>query len=185
MAAYNKADLQRRMHGAVEALKHDLGGLRTGRASTTLLDPISVEVYGSHLPINQVATVSAPEPRLLSVQVWDRTNVGPVEKAIRSAGLGLNPMTDGQNIRLPIPDLTEERRKELAKLAGQYAEKARIAVRNVRRDGMDTLKADEKKGEISQDEQKRLETEVQKLTDDTIAEIDTVAAGKEKEILSQ
>lgn len=185
MPAYNKADLQRRMHGAVEALKHDLGGLRTGRASTTLLDPINVEVYGSHMPINQVATVSAPEPRLLSVQVWDRSNVSAVEKAIRSAGLGLNPMTDGQNIRLPIPDLTEERRKELAKLAGQYAEKARIAVRNVRRDGMDTLKQDEKKGEISQDEQKRLEAEVQKLTDDTIAEIDTAAAAKEKEILSQ
>ncbi|MBA3676316.1 MAG: ribosome recycling factor [Sphingosinicella sp.] len=185
MPSYNKADLQRRMHGAVEALKHDLGGLRTGRASTTLLDPINVEVYGSNMPINQVATVSAPEPRLLSVQVWDRSNVSAVEKAIRSAGIGLNPMTDGQNIRLPIPDLTEERRKELAKLAGQYAEKARIAVRNVRRDGMDTLKQDEKKGEISQDEQKRLETEVQKLTDDTIAEIDTASAAKEKEILSQ
>ena len=185
MPAYNKADLQRRMHGAVEALKHDLGGLRTGRASTTLLDPINVEVYGSNMPINQVATVSAPEPRLLSVQVWDKSNVSAVEKAIRSAGLGLNPMTDGQNIRLPIPDLTEERRKELAKLASQYAEKARIAVRNVRRDGMDTLKQDEKKGEISQDEQKRLETEVQKLTDDTIAEIDTASAAKEKEILSQ
>lgn len=185
MPAYNKADLQRRMHGAVEALKHDLGGLRTGRASTTLLDPINVDVYGSNMPINQVATVSAPEPRLLSVQVWDRSNVSAVEKAIRAAGLGLNPMTDGQNIRLPIPDLTEERRKELAKLAGQYAEKARIAVRNVRRDGMDTLKQDEKKGEISQDEQKKLEAEVQKLTDDTIAEIDTAAAAKEKEILSQ
>src|SRR3712207_2644987 len=143
MPAYNKADIQRRMHGAVEALKHDLGGLRTGRASTTLLDPVNVEVYGSNMPINQVATVSAPEPRLLSVQVWDRSNVGAVEKAIRSAGLGLNPMTDGQNIRLPIPDLTEERRRELAKLAGQYAEKAKIAVRNVRRDGLDALKQDE------------------------------------------
>jgi len=185
MPAYDKADLQRRMHGAVEALRHDLGGLRTGRASTTLLDPISVEVYGSHMPINQVATVSVPEPRLISVQVWDKANVGPVEKAIRSAGLGLNPMTDGQNVRLPIPDLTEERRKELAKLAGQYAEKARIAARNVRRDGMDCLKTDEKKGEISQDEQKRLETEVQKLTDETIADIDGVAEAKEKEILSQ
>src|SRR3954464_8734252 len=155
MPAYNKADLQRRMHGAVEALKHDLGGLRTGRASTTLLDPVSVEVYGTHMPLNQVATVSAPEPRMLSVQVWDRSNVGPVEKAIRSAGLGLNPITDGQNVRLPIPDLTEDRRKELAKLASQYAEKARIAVRNVRRDGMDGLKADEKKGTIRQDEHKR------------------------------
>ena len=185
MPAYNKSDLQRRMTGAVEALKHDLGGLRTGRASTTLLDPVTVEVYGSQMPINQVATVSAPEPRLLSVQVWDRSNVSSVEKAIRSAGLGLNPMTDGQNIRLPIPDLTEERRKELAKLAGQYAEKAKIAARNVRRDGMDSLKTDEKKGEISEDERKRLETEVQKMTDDTIKDIDAAAAAKEKEILSQ
>ena len=123
MPAYEKGDIQRRMHGAVEALRHDLGGLRTGRASTALLDPIQVEVYGANMPINQVATVSAPEPRLLSVQVWDRSNVGPVEKAIRNAGLGINPVTDGQNIRLPIPDLTEERRKELAKLAHQYAEK--------------------------------------------------------------
>jgi ribosome recycling factor len=185
MPAYDKSDLQRRMHGAVEALRHDLGGLRTGRASTTLLDPVSVEVYGTHMPINQVATVSVPEPRLLSVQVWDRANVSAVEKAIRSAGLGLNPMTDGQNVRLPIPDLTEERRKELAKLAGSYSEKAKVAVRNVRRDGMDALKTDEKKGEISQDEHKRLETEVQKLTDETIAEIDVVASAKEKEILQQ
>ena len=145
MPAYDKADIQRRMHGAVEALKHDLGGLRTGRASTTLLDPITVEVYGSHMPLNQVATVSAPEPRMLSVQVWDRTNVGHVEKAIRSAGLGLNPISDGQTLRLPIPDLTEERRRELAKLASQYAEKARIAVRNVRRDGMEALKTDDNK----------------------------------------
>jgi ribosome recycling factor len=185
MPAYNKGDIQRRMHGAVEALRHDLGGLRTGRASTTLLEPVSVEVYGANMPINQVATISAPEPRLLSVQVWDRSNVGAVEKAIRSAGLGLNPMTDGQNIRLPIPDLTEERRKELAKLASQYAEKARIAVRNVRRDGMDALKTDEKKHEISQDEHKRLEQEVQKLTDETIKEIDGVVSAKEKEILQQ
>ena len=162
------ADLKRRMHGAVEALKHDLGGLRTGRASTALLDPVHVEVYGANMPLNQVATVSTPEARMLSVQVWDRSNVQPVEKAIRSAGLGLNPITDGQLIRLPIPELTEERRKELAKLVGQYAEKARIAVRNVRRDGMDHLKQDEKKHEISEDERKRLEHEVQKLTDDTI-----------------
>jgi len=179
------ADLKRRMHGAVEALKHDLGGLRTGRASTALLDPIHVEVYGSNMRINEVATVSTPEARLLSVQVGDRSNVGPVEKAIRSAGLGLNPITDGQMIRLPIPELTEERRKELAKLVGQYAEKARIAVRNVRRDGMDHLKQDEKKHEISEDERKRLEHEVQKLTDDTINEIDQLAHGKEKEILGQ
>jgi len=185
MAAYDKADLERRMVGAVEALKHDLVGLRTGRASTSLLDPVTVQVYGASMPINQVATVSVPEPRLLSVQVWDKTNVGPVDKAIRSAGLGLNPIVDGTTLRLPIPDLTEERRKELAKLAGQYAEKARIAARNVRRDGMDNLKVDEKKGVFSEDERKRHETEVQKLTDSTIADIDAAAASKEKEILGK
>jgi ribosome recycling factor len=185
MPAYNKADIERRMHGAVEALKHDLGGLRTGRASTSLLDPITVDVYGANMPINQVATVSTPEPRMLSVQVWDRSNVAAVDKAIRSAGLGLNPIVDGQTLRLPIPDLTEDRRKELAKLAGQYAEKARIAARNVRRDGMDALKTDEKKHEISEDERKRLETEVQKITDATIAEIDAAALAKEKEILGK
>ena len=179
------SDLKRRMHGAVEALKHELAGLRTGRASTALLEPIHVEVYGANMPLNQVATVSVPEPRLLTVQVWDRSNVQPVEKAIRAANLGLNPVTDGQLIRLPIPDMTEERRKELAKLVGQYAEKARIAVRNVRRDGMDHLKQDEKKHEISEDERKRLEHEVQKLTDDTIKEVDEAAAAKEKEILGK
>jgi ribosome recycling factor len=173
------------MHGAVEALKHDLAGLRTGRASVALLDPVQVEVYGTNMPLNQVATVAVPEPRLLSVQVWDRSNVQPVEKAIRSAGLGLNPVTDGQLIRLPIPELTEERRKELAKLVGQYAEKARVAVRNVRRDGMDHLKQDERKHDISEDEKKRLEHEVQKLTDDTIKEIDEAAHSKEKEILGK
>jgi ribosome recycling factor len=185
MPSYDKSDLQRRMHGAVEVLKHDLGGLRTGRASTALLDPIHVEVYGAQMSLNQVATVSVPEPRLLTVQVWDRSNVQPVEKAIRAANLGLNPVTDGQLIRLPIPDMMEERRKELAKLVGQYAEKARVAVRNVRRDGMDHLKQDEKKHEISEDEHKRLEHEVQKLTDDTIKEIDVAAHAKEQEILGK
>jgi ribosome recycling factor len=185
MPAYDKADLERRMTGAVESLKHDLGGLRTGRASTTLLDPVTVEVYGSHMPLNQVATVSAPEPRMLSVQVWDKSNVGPVEKAIRSAGLGLNPINDGNTLRLPIPDLTEERRKELAKIANQYAEKARIAARNVRRDGMDNLKTDEKKGVFGEDDRKRHEAEVQKLTDATIADIDAAASSKEKEILGK
>ncbi len=185
MAAYNKADLERRMAGAVESLKGDLGGLRTGRASVSLLDPVTVEVYGAHMPLNQLATVSAPEPRMLSVQVWDKSNVGPADKAIRSAGLGLNPIVDGQTLRLPIPDLTEERRKELAKLAGKYAESARIAVRNVRRDGMEGLKTDEKKGVYSEDERKRLETEVQKLTDATIADIDAAAEAKEKEILGK
>lgn len=185
MAAYDKADIERRMQGAVEALKHDLNGLRTGRANTSLLDPIQVEVYGSNMPLNQVATVSAPEPRLLSVQVWDRSNVTPVEKAIRNAGLGINPITDGQNIRLPIPDMTEERRKELAKLASSYAEKAKIAVRNVRRDGNDALKTDEKKKEIGEDERKRGEAEVQKITDGIIADIDVAYAAKEKEILGK
>jgi ribosome recycling factor len=185
MPKYDKSDLERRMKGAVEALKSDLSGLRTGRANVHLLDPVTVEVYGAQMPLNQVATVTAPEPRLLSVQVWDRSNVGPVEKAIRSAGLGLNPINDGQLLRLPIPDLTEERRKELAKLSHQYAEKARVAIRNVRRDGMDALKQDEKKHEISEDERKRAEAEVQKLTDEYIKLADDAAAHKEKEILGQ
>ena len=185
MPAYSKADLERRMHGAVESLKSDLIGLRTGRASINLLDPIVVEVYGSTLPLSQVATVSVPEPRMLSVQIWDKSNVTPVEKAIRNAGLGINPITDGQNIRLPIPDLTEERRKDLVKLAHSYAEKAKIAVRNVRRDGNDDLKIDEKKKEISEDDRKRAEAEVQKMTDATITEIDVAAAAKEKEILGK
>ncbi|MDB5701060.1 MAG: ribosome recycling factor [Sphingomonadales bacterium] len=185
MAAYDKADLERRMNGAVESLKGDLAGLRTGRASVNLLDPVTVTVYGANMPLSQVATVSAPESRMLSVQVWDKQNVGPVDKAIRSAGLGLNPIVDGTNIRLPIPDLTEERRKELAKLASQYAEKARIAVRNVRRDGMDGLKIDEKKGIISEDDRKKRETEVQKLTDSTIADVDATSSAKEKEILGK
>ncbi len=185
MAKYDKADLERRMNGALESLKGDLSGLRTGRANTTLLDPVVVEVYGAQMPLNQVATVSAPEPRLLSVQVWDKSNIQPVEKAIRSAGLGLNPINDGNTLRLPIPDLTEERRKELAKLAGQYAEKARVAIRNVRRDGNEALKADENKKEISEDERKRAEGEVQKLTDDMIKAVDEELARKEKDILNQ
>ena len=185
MAKYDKPDLERRMKGAVESLRHDLGGLRTGRANTTLLDPVTVEVYGSQMPLNQVATVSAPEPRMLTVQVWDKTNIGPVEKAIRSAGLGLNPINDGNTLRLPIPDLTEDRRKELAKLAHTYAEKARIAIRNVRRDGMDNLKADENKKEISEDERKRHEAEVQKLTDEMIKDADAVAVQKEQEIMGR
>ena len=185
MAKYDKADLERRMKGAVESLKSDLSGLRTGRANTALLDPVMVEVYGSHMPLSQVATVSTPEPRLLSVQVWDKSNIGPVEKAIRSAGLGLNPISDGNTLRLPIPDLTEERRKELAKLASKYAENARIAIRNVRRDGMDALKADENKKEISEDERKRAETDLQKLTDEVIKLADEAAAAKEKEILGK
>jgi ribosome recycling factor len=180
-----KADLERRTTGAIEALKHDLAGLRTGRANTGMLDPVQVEVYGALMPLSQVATVSAPEPRMLSVQVWDKSNVTPVEKAIRSAGLGLNPITDGTTLRLPIPDMTEDRRKEMVKLAGTYAEKAKIAARNVRRDGMEALKAAEKKGKISQDEQKRLETDVQKITDKAMTDIDATVAAKEKEILGR
>ncbi|WP_341713583.1 ribosome recycling factor [Erythrobacter sp.] len=185
MAKYDKADIERRMKGAVESLKGDLSGLRTGRANTSLLDPVVVEVYGAMMPLNQVATVSAPEPRMLSVQVWDKSNLTAVEKGIAKANLGLNPMIDGQTLRLPLPDLTEERRKDLAKLAGNYAEQAKIAIRNVRRDGMEALKEDEKKKEISEDERKRAEDEVQKLTDKYVGETDQAAQAKEKEILSQ
>jgi ribosome recycling factor len=185
MPQYDKADVERRMKGAVEALKSDLQGLRTGRANTTLLDPVMVEVYGAMMPLNQVATVSAPEPRMLSVQVWDKSNMTPVEKGIAHANLGLNPIIDGQTLRLPIPDLTQDRRKELAKLAGQYAEKAKIAIRNVRRDAMESLKTDEKKKEISEDERKRSEEQVQKLTDQYVKETDEAAAKKEQEILTQ
>ena len=185
MAKFDKADIERRMQGAVDSLKGDLSGLRTGRANTALLDPVVCEVYGAMMPLNQIATVSAPEPRMLSVQVWDRSNLTAVEKGIAHANLGLNPMIDGQTIRLPIPDLTQERRKELAKLAGQYAEKAKIAIRNVRRDGMEALKEDEKKKDISEDDRKRGEEEVQKLTDKYVALTDDAAAAKEKEILTQ
>lgn len=185
MAKYDKADIERRMKGAIESLKGDLSGLRTGRANTSLLDPVVCEVYGAMMPLNQVATVSAPEPRMLSVQVWDKSNLTAVEKGIAKANLGLNPMIDGQTLRLPLPDLTEERRKELAKLAGEYGEKAKIAIRNVRRDGMEALKDDEKKKDISEDERKRSEDDVQKLTDSHVAETDAVVAAKVKEILSQ
>ncbi|MEW4448304.1 ribosome recycling factor [Qipengyuania sp. JC766] len=185
MAKYDKSDIERRMQGAVESLKGDLAGLRTGRANTSLLDPVQVEVYGAMMPLNQVATVSAPEPRMLSVQVWDKSNVNAVEKGIAHANLGLNPMQDGQTLRIPMPDLTEERRKELAKVAGTYSENAKIAIRNVRRDGMEALKEDEKKKEISEDDRKRGEDEVQKLTDKYVAEAESAAQAKEKEILTQ
>ena len=175
-------DLQRRMEGALNTLKSDFGGLRTGRASTTLLEPIMVEAYGQQMPMSQVGTISAPEPRLLSVQVWDKGQVPFVEKAIREAGLGLNPMADGQMVRVPLPELNEERREELVKIAGKYAEQCRVAVRNVRRDGMDQLKKGEKDGEISQDEQKSLSDDVQKLTDDYVKKIDEALSQKEAEI---
>jgi ribosome recycling factor len=185
MAKFDKADIERRMQGAVESLKHDLSGLRTGRANIALLEPVHVEVYGAMMPLNQVATISTPEARMLSVQVWDKANVIPVEKGIAKANLGLNPMIDGQTIRLPLPDLTEERRKELAKLCGKYAENAKIAIRNVRRDGMEALKEDEKRKEISEDERKRHEDEVQKATDRFVSEADAAAVAKEKEIMTQ
>ena len=175
-------DLQRRMEGALNTLKSDFGGLRTGRASTTLLEPIMVEAYGQKMPMSQVGTISAPEPRLLSVQVWDKGQVSFVEKAIREAGLGLNPIADGQMVRVPLPELNEERREELVKIAGKYAEQCRVAVRNVRRDGMDQLKKGEKDGEISQDEQKVLSDDVQKLTDDYVKKIDEALSQKEAEI---
>ena len=183
--SFDIADIQRRMQGAIQALKHEYSGLRTGRASAALLEPVRVDAYGQTMNLVQVATVSVPEPRMLSVQVWDKSNVQPVEKAIRSAGLGLNPISDGTTLRLPIPDLTEERRKDLAKLAGTYAENARIAIRNVRRDGNESLKEDEKKKEMSEDERKRGEDEVQKLTDRMIKLIDEELARKEKDIMAQ
>jgi ribosome recycling factor len=176
-------DIRRRMQGAVSAFKSELGGLRTGRASSSLLDPIMVDAYGSAMPLNQVATVSVPEARLLMVQVWDRSMVGSVERAIRESGLGLNPMTEGATLRLPIPELNTERRKELVKVLHKYAENAKVAVRHVRRDGIDLLKRLEKDGDISEDDERRDSDQVQKVTDSTIGEIDQLAAAKEKEIM--
>jgi ribosome recycling factor len=172
-----------RMDKAVSSLKEEFQGLRTGRANAGLLDPVQVQAYGSSSPLNAVAAISVPEPRMISVSVWDKGMVGPVEKAIRAAGLGLNPIVDGQTLRIPVPPLTEERRKELAKLAGKYAEQQKIAVRNVRRDANDDLKKAEKAGEISQDEQKKMETEVQKDTDAAIKRIDETLKTKEVEIM--
>jgi ribosome recycling factor len=183
MADPDIKDLKRRMHGAIDALKREFGGLRTGRASVSLLEPIMVDAYGASMPINQVGSIAVPEPRTVNVQVWDKTLVGAVERAIRDSGLGLNPVNDGQLVRVPIPALTEERRVELTKIAGKYAEQARVAVRNVRRDGMDTLKRMEKDGEISQDEHHLWADEFQNLTDEHISEIDSLTAQKEEEIL--
>lgn len=172
-----------RMEKAVIALKEEFNGLRTGRANVGLLDPVQVQAYGSNSPLNSVAAISVPEPRMISVSVWDKTMVGPVEKAIRAAGLGLNPIVDGQTLRIPVPPLTEERRKELAKLAGKYAEQQKISVRNVRRDANDDLKKAEKAGDISQDEQKKMEAEVQKDTDAAIKRVDETLRTKEQEIM--
>jgi ribosome recycling factor len=183
MADPDLDDLQRRMKGAVDVLRTEFGGLRTGRASTSLLEPITVEAYGAQMPLNQVGTINVPEPRMLSVQVWDRSLMGAVERAIRSSGLGLNPVVDGQLLRLPIPELTEERRVEIGKVAARYAEQARVAVRNVRRDGMDQLKRHERDGDISQDEHHMYAEDVQKMTDGAIASIDKLLSEKEQEIM--
>lgn len=176
-------DLLRRMTGAVEVLKQEFSGLRTGRASASLLEHVKVDAYGADMPLNQVSTINVPEPRLITVQVWDKGMVKAVEKTIRDSGLGLNPAADGQLVRVPIPELTEERRNELAKVAGKYAEQARVAVRNVRRDGMETLKKMEKDGNMSKDDHKIWSDEIQEMTDETIKRIDESVAGKQKEIL--
>jgi len=176
-------DLRRRMDGASEVLRKEFGGLRTGRASASLLEPVTVSAYGGTMPINQLANVSVPEPRMITVQVWDRAMVKAVDKAIREAGLGLNPQTEGQVIRVPIPDLNEERRRELTRVSAKYAEQARVSVRNVRRDGIEMLRRREKGAEISQDEQRKLQHEIQNLTDDYIRRIDEALAQKDKEIL--
>ena len=176
-------DLRRRMDGAVDALKTEFSGLRTGRASAALLEPVTVEAYGSVMPLNQVGTVSVPEPRMLSVQVWDATLAPAVDKAIRNSGLGLNPMAEGAVIRIPVPELTEDRRRDLTKVAHSYAEKARVSVRNVRRDGMDTLKQMEKDGDISEDEHRQQSEQVQSLTDELIKAVDDLLNHKDAEIM--
>jgi ribosome recycling factor len=182
-APFDLPELQRRMQGAIASLKHELGGLRTGRASAGLVEPIHVDAYGQSMPLNQVASISIPEPRMISIQVWDRSMVGAVEKAIRDSNLGLSPNTEGQTLRIRIPELNEQRRKELVKVAHKYAEEARVAVRHVRRDGIDHLKKLMKDKAISEDDEKRHETEVQKATDKAVAEIDQALAVKEKEIM--
>jgi len=176
-------DLQRRMDGAINAYKQDLASLRTGRASSNLLDAIHVEAYGQNMPINQVATVTVPEPRMISVSIWDKQMVGKVDRAIRESNLGFNPIVDGTTLRIPLPELNEQRRKELAKHAHGYAENARVAVRHVRRDGMDFLKKQEKDGDISEDDHRKKSDQVQKLTDETINQIDSLLSSKEAEIM--
>lgn len=184
MSDVDTADLEKRMNGALEVLRKEFAGLRTGRASTSLLEPITVSAYGSDMPLNQVAALSVPEPRMISVQVWDKGMVASVEKAIRTADLGLNPAVDGTLIRVPLPELSEERRQEITKVAGRYAEQARVAVRNVRRDGMDQLKRAEKDGDLSKDEHHKTGDQVQKLTDKTISQINDLLAQKESEIMT-
>lgn len=181
--SYDQKDLQRRMDGAVSAFKHDLASLRTGRASSNLLDPVMVSAYGASMPINQVATVTVPEPRMIAVSVWDKQMVGAVDRAIRESNLGFNPIMDGTTLRIPLPELNEQRRKELVKIAHQYAEQARVAARHVRRDGMDALKKAEKDGDLSQDDVRIRSDKVQKMTDETISAIDAALAEKEAEIM--
>ena len=183
MAEPDLDDIECRMDGALAALRREFAGLRTGRASAQLLEPVMVEAYGATMPITQLATVNVPEPRMLSVQVWDRGNVKAVERAIRASDLGLNPQVDGQLMRIPLPDLSEERRRELTKVAGRYAEGARVAVRNVRRDGVETVRRLEKDGELSQDDRHLYEEEIQSLTDDHIGQIDQMLSTKETEIM--
>ncbi len=182
--SFDKAEIEKRMKGAVSSLKQEFGGLRTGRASATLLDPLVVNTsYGAKMPINQVASINTPEPRLITVQVWDKANLHAVEKAVRESDLGLNPVIDGLTLRLPIPELNQERRQELVKIAKKYTEHARVAVRNVRKDGMDQIKKQEKDGKISEDESGKLSAKVQDLTDKAIKEIDGLFAAKEQEIM--
>jgi len=181
--AFDLNELKRKMDASVEALKKEFSGLRSGRASTGMLDPVMVDSYGSMMPLNQVANISAPEPRTLTVTVWDRSMVSAVEKAIRDSGLGLNPQTEGATIRLPIPAMNEERRKEMVKVAAKYAEAAKVAIRNVRREGMEQLKKDEKDKLIAEDQRERSEKDVQKATDEAIAKVDTTLVHKEKEIM--
>ncbi|AGB71089.1 MULTISPECIES: ribosome recycling factor [Rhizobium] len=176
-------ELKRRMDGAIAAFKSDIASLRTGRASANILDPVTIEAYGSRMPLNQVANITVPEPRMLTVSVWDKSMVSAAERAIRESNLGLNPIVDGQNLRIPLPELNEERRRSLVKVAHEYAEKAKVAIRHVRRDGMDGLKKAEKDGVIGQDESRSLSERVQKMTDETISEIDRLLADKEKEIM--
>ncbi len=183
MAEFDLGEIERRMRGALQSVKQDFAGLRTGRATSGMLDPIQVNAYGSTMPLNQVGSVNVPEPRMITVQVWDKGLVSAVEKAIRESDLGLNPVVEGQLLRLPIPELNEERRQDLAKVAHKYAEQARVAVRNVRRDGMESLKKMEKDGEMSKDEHHDFATEVQDLTDTVIKEIDEALAAKEAEIM--
>jgi ribosome recycling factor len=181
--ALDLKDLTKRMDGAVHAFKHDLSGLRTGRASASVLDSVQVDAYGQSMPMNQIGTITVPEPRMVAVQIWDKSMVGAAERAIRESSLGLNPIVDGTTLRIPLPELNEERRKELVKVAHQYAENARVAVRHVRRDGMDHLKKAEKDGDLGKDEAHGLSEKVQKLTDEYIATIDQTLSQKETEIM--